>query len=411
MTASRRVVVTGLGQVSALGLDVPAFAEAVFAGRSGIARLAGFSAPGIDDPIAAAIPGFDPALCLSTRALPTAPRAAQYAVAAAMQAVASAGLGGAERERGCVFVGTGFGGIAEIEETYRACFAEAGLRPRPTAIPTAMANAAAGLLASELRFKGENLTFATACSSATHAIGHAFRRIRAGEVDVALAGGADAPLTPVVLAAWGSMRVLAPAGADPARACRPFDRTRQGIVVGEGAGFLVLEAADHVSARGGRALAEVAGYGANADAGHVTRPDVEGVKDCIRRALHDAGVAMDAVGYVNAHGTGTPANDATEARAIADVFADRAKDLPVSSTKAVHGHVMGAAGGLETIATVLALRDGRIPPTAHLEEVDPALPDLDYVAGAPRSARVECALKNSFAFGGNNAVLVLRQIR
>jgi 3-oxoacyl-(acyl-carrier-protein) synthase len=407
MSAPRRVVVTGLGQVSALGLDVSAFADAVFAGRSGVRRLEGMEAPGIDVPIGAAVPDFDPTRWLSARALATAPRAAQFAVAAATQAVGAAGLDAADRGRGGVFVGTGFGGITEIEETYRACFAQRGQRPRPTAIPTAMANAAAGLLASELRFKGENLTIATACSSATHAIGQAFRLIRAGGADVALAGGADAPLTPVVLAAWGSMRVLAPAGADPARACRPFDRRRQGIVVGEGAGFLVLEAAGHASARGARALAEVVGYGANADAGHVTHPDVEGVKACIRAALEDAGLAPDAVDYVNAHGTGTPANDATEAGAIADVFGTHAKALLVSSTKAVHGHAMGAAGALETIAAVLALRDALVPPTAHLDEVDPALPELDFVPLA-RAASLEYVLKSSFAFGGNNAVLALR---
>lgn len=411
MTASRRVVVTGLGQVSALGLDVAAFAEAVFAGRSGVRRLEGFEAPGIDDPIGAAISDFDASRWLSARSLPTAPRAAQYAVAAATQAIASAGLERVDRARGAVLVGTGFGGITETEETYRTCFAQPGQRPRPTVIPTAMANAAAGLLASELRFKGENLTFVTACSSATHAIGHAFRLIRDGGADVALAGGTDAPLTPIVLAAWASMRVLAPAGSEPARACRPFDRRRQGIVIGEGAAVLVLEAADHASARGARALAEVVGYGANADAGHVTHPDVEGVKGCIRLALEDAGLAADAVGYVNAHGTGTPANDATEARAIVDVFGDHARQLLVSSTKAVHGHAMGAGGALETLATVLALHEGRIPPTANLDEVDPALPDLDFVPEAGRSATVEYALKSSFAFGGNNAVLVLRRAR
>jgi 3-oxoacyl-(acyl-carrier-protein) synthase len=408
MTSPRRVVVTGLGQVSALGLDVATFAEAVFAGRSGVRRLEGFEAPGVEDPIGAAIPGFDPTRWLATRTLATAPRAAQYAVAAATQAVDAAGLVEGDRARAGVFVGTGFGGITEIEETYRTCFAQPGQRPRPTAIPTAMANAAAGLVASELHFKGENLTLATACSSATHAIGHAFRLVRGGGADVALAGGADAPLTPIVLAAWGSMRVLAPAGADAARACRPFDRSRQGIVVGEGAGFLVLEAAEHASARGARALAEVVGYGANADAGHITHPDVDGVRACIRLALEDAGVEAKALGYVNAHGTGTAANDATEARAIADVFAGHARDLLVSSTKAVHGHAMGAAGALETIATVLALQNGRVPPTAHLDEVDPALPDLDFVRQASRPSSLEYALKSSFAFGGNNAVLVLR---
>jgi 3-oxoacyl-(acyl-carrier-protein) synthase len=409
MTRGRRVVVTGLGQVSALGVDLASFAAAVFAGRSGVRRLIGLTAPGIEEPIGAAIPAFDPAAWVSARALPTSSRASQYAVAAAAQALGHAGLDRSDRPRGGVFVGTGFGGIAETEETYRACFTQPGQRPRPSAIPAAMANAAAGLLASELRFMGENLTFATACSSATHAIGQAFRALRSGAAEVALAGGADAPLTPIVLAAWGSMRVLAPAGADPARACRPFARTRQGIVVGEGAGFLVLETAEHASARGALPIAEVVGYGANADGGHVTHPDAVGVTACLRLALGDAMLPPEAVGYVNAHGTGTAANDATEARAIAKVFGDRAKGLAVSSTKAVHGHAMGAAGALETIATVLALSEGRLPPTANLDEIDPALPELDFVPEAGRRTEAEHAVKSSFAFGGNNAVLVLRR--
>jgi 3-oxoacyl-(acyl-carrier-protein) synthase len=411
MSGGRLVVVTGLGQVSALGLDLAAFSDAVFSGRSGVRRLVGVSAPGIDDPIGADVRSFDAASWVSPRALPTASRAAQYAVAAAAQALSHAGLDRTDRPRGGVFVGTGFGGIAETEQTYRSCFSQPGQRPRPIAIPAAMANAAAGLLASELRFKGDNLTFATACSSATHAVGQAFRAVQAGLLDVALAGGTDAPLTPIVLAAWGSMRVLAPAGDDPARACRPFARGRKGIVVGEGAGFLVLESAEHAAARGAHAIAYVVGYGANADAGHVTHPDPAGVEACLALALADAGLQPEAVGYVNAHGTGTAANDATEARAIAAVFGGHARELAVSSTKAVHGHAMGAAGALETIATVLALAEGRLPPTAHLDRVDPSLPELDFVPEAGRFTQAEYAVKSSFAFGGNNAVLVLRRGR
>ncbi len=409
MTASRRVVVTGMGQVSALGNDLASFSDAVFAGRSGVRRLEGLAAPGLDDPIGAPVLAFDPAAWLPPRALATTPRAARFAVAAARQAFAMAGLEPTDRPRGDVYVGTGFGGIAETEETYRACFTGPGQRPRPTVIPTAMANATAGVLASELRLKGENLTFAVACSSGTHAIGQAFRRLRAGDAELILAGGADAPLTPIVLAAWNVMRVLAPAGSDPARACRPFSRDRQGIVIGEGAAFLVLETADQAEARGAQALAEIVGYGANADAGHLTHPDPAGVAECLRRALADAGLHADAVGYVNAHGTGTAANDSVEAAAIATVFGPHAKRLCISATKGAHGHAMGAGGALETVATVMALQTGRIPPTANLVDVDPALPALDYVTEAGRRAAVDVAVKCSFAFGGNNAVLVLRR--
>jgi 3-oxoacyl-(acyl-carrier-protein) synthase len=224
-----------------------------------------------------------------------------------------------------------------------------------------------------------------------------------------LAGGADAPLTPIVVAAWNVMRVLAPASSDPPSACRPFSRGRQGMVLGEGAGFLVLETREHAEARGARPLAEIVGYGANADAGHITHPDLAGVKACMALALADAALPPEAVGYVNAHGTGTLVNDATEARAIAELFGAHARRLLVSSTKAVHGHAMGAAGALETVATVLALARGGIPPTANLLEADPELPALDFVPDPGRRADVEVAVKNSFAFGGNNAVLVLRR--
>jgi 3-oxoacyl-(acyl-carrier-protein) synthase len=305
-----------------------------------------------------------------------------------------------------VFVGSGFGPIAEIEETYRTCFTTPGARPRPTVIPTAMANASAALLAAQFRLRGPNLTLMVACAAGTHAIGQAFRLLRAGDADVMLAGGAEAPLTPIVLAAWNAMRVLAPAGDDPARACRPFGRDRQGLVIGEGAAFLVLETLAHAEGRGARVLGEVLGYAANADAGHITHPDAEGVRSCMAAALADAQLAPEAVGYINAHGTGTSVNDRLEAEAIASLFGAHAPRLPVSSTKAVHGHAMGASGALEAVATVLALGQGRLPPTANLTEVDPGLPALDYVTTA-RSAPVEAALSNSFAFGGNNAVLVL----
>lgn len=410
MAPAHRVVVTGLGQVSSLGTDLDSFRSGVFAGRPEVRRLKGLEVPGLEDPIGAAIPGFDSRRWLPGRALATTSRAAQYAYAAAAQAFGAAGLERTERPRGGVFVGTGFGGIMETEETYRACFGQPGLRPRPTAIPAAMANAAAGLLASELRLRGPNLTFAVACSSATHAIGQASRLLRAGEADLMLAGGADAPLTPIVLAAWNVMRVLAPAGEDPARACRPFDRDRRGIVIGEGAAFLVLETLAHAEARGARALAEVLGYGANADAGHLTHPDLEGVKACLALALDDAGLAPAQVGYVNAHGTGTDINDRLEAQAIAVVFGGHAPRLAVSSTKAVHGHAMGASGGLEAVATVLALAEGRVPPTANLAQPDPELPPLDFVPDAGRRADLRVALSSSFAFGGNNAVIAFGRV-
>lgn len=404
---SRRVVVTGVGQVSSLGNDLTAFRDRVREGRPGVVRLQGLSAPGLDDPIGAAIPAFEPASMLPGRALGGVPRVALYAYAAAVAAMRDADLAATERARGGLYLGTGFGGIAEIEETYRTCFGRPGARPRPAAIPTSMANSAAGFLASELRLKGPNLTFCVACSSGSHAIGQAFRLLREGGADLMLAGGADAPLTSIVLAAWNVMRVLAPAGDDPASACRPFSAERNGLVVGEGAAFLVLETLAHAEERGAIPLAEVVGYGANADAGHITHPDAEGIRACIALALADAGLDPAQVGYVNAHGTGTEVNDRVEAEALAAVFGPAGP--AVSSTKAVHGHAMGAAGALEAVATVLALREGWFPPTANLARPDPRLPHLDHVLGEARAARVEVALSNSFAFGGNNAVLAFRR--
>ena len=406
MPAPQPVVVTGMGQVSSLGTALATFSARVLAGQPGVTRLPGLAAPGLADPIGAAIPDFDPEAWLPARLLPSVGRGAQYAHAAAVQAFAAAGLARDARRRAGVFVGTGFGGILETEETYRRCFDGTGQRPRPNSILLAMANAPAGFLASEFRLKGPNLTLSVACASATHAIGQAFRLLRAGEVDLMLAGGCDAPLTPIVLAAWNSMRVLAPAGADPRRACRPFGRDRQGIVIGEGAGFLVLETLVHARSRGASLLAEVVGYGANADAGHITHPDLDGITTCMRLALDDARLPHSAVDYVNAHGTGTAVNDRLEAQAIAALFGARPL---VSSTKPVHGHAMGAAGGLEALATILALQEGLAPPTANLEQPDPALPPLDLVAGTARRARLEVAVSNSFAFGGNNAVIVLRR--
>ncbi len=403
----RRVFVTGVGQVSAVGIGLPAFATPVFEGLPAVRPL-DLTAPGLPRPIGAAVPGFDPLAFLPARLLPTTSLSGRYALAAGAEALAGAGLDRAERPRGGVAVGTGFGPIAEIEDTYGDCFSRPGARPRPTIIPTAMANGAAGLLASELRLKGPNLTFTVACASASHAIGHALRLLREGDVDVMLAGGTDAPLTPVVLGAWNAMRVLAPAGDDPARACRPFAADRQGIVIGEGAAFLVLETEDHARARGAQALAELVGYGANADAGHLTHPDPEGVRKCLELSLADARLAPDAIDYVNAHGTGTEVNDRVEASALAAVFGGR--PVAVSSTKAVHGHAMGASGALEAVATVLALRDGRLPPTATLREADPRLPRLDYVSEPGRRAVLRAALSSSFAFGGNNAVLAFRAL-
>jgi 3-oxoacyl-[acyl-carrier-protein] synthase II len=402
----RRVVVTGVGQVSSLGVSLGDFRTALWRGSPGVRRLSKLDVPGVPEPIGADVPDFNPSEMLPGKNLATVSRGGQFGYAAAAQAFRMSGLGTLDNRAG-IYVGTGFGGIFETEETYRACFSREGSRPRPTTIPTAMANAPAGFLASEFRLRGPNLTFTVACASSSHAIGEAFRVVRQGETDLMFAGGVEAPLTPIVLSAWAAMRVLAPAGTDPAASCRPFSADRKGIVVGEGSGFLILEELRSAERRGASVLAEIVGYGRNADAGHPTHPDPDGVRTCLRLALEDAGIPPSSVGYVNAHGTGTPVNDLVEAEALADVLGER-PTLLVSSTKAAHGHAMGASGALEAIATVLALREGTAPPTANLAEPDPALPHLGYVRGEPAAMRTTCALSNSFAFGGNNAVLVFR---
>lgn len=405
---SPRVVITGLGQVSAAGCTLDAFARAIFDGRSGIRRLGDLHAPGLPDPIGAALSDFDPDRWPLAPTVP-ASRATRYAYAAASEAFAHAGLDRTDRRRGGVFVGTGFGGQAESEDTYRTCFEHPGTRPRPSVIPAAMANGTAGVLATELRLLGENVTLSIACASGSHAIGHAYRALQRRALDLAVAVGTDAPLTPIVMSAWNAMRVLAPSGADPATACRPFSADRGGLVLGEGAGALVLETLDHAHARGARVLAEIIGYGSNADGGHITNPSVDGVAACLVLALEDAGVLPADVGYVNTHGTATLANDRTEAEALARVFGSTARTLPISSTKPVHGHAMGASGALEAIASILALDRQLLPPTATVRTPDPALPVLDYIGDTARAAAINVALSNSFAFGGNNAVLIFRR--
>ena len=410
MTSSRqRVVVTGLGQVSALGSCLDAFITQLLAGRPAVSMITGLDAPGLECPIAAKIPDWDSRDWMPTGSLKTTWLVTHFAYAAACRAFESAGLDRTDRPRGGIFLGTGFGGQGANEETYRRIFTTPGARPRPTSIPTGMANASAGFLATELRLTGPNLTIVAACASSTHTIGQAFRLLRSGDVDVMLAGGAEAPLTPITMAAWNAMRVLAPMGADPSKACRPFDASRRGLVVGEGAGFLVLETLDHAQRRDARIYAELLGYGACADAGHITRPNIEGVTACMDLALEDAGLEPSRVGYLNAHGTGTVLNDRTEADAIKRVFGDHSSRLMVSSTKAVLGHTMGASGAMEAIATILSLTEGRFPPTANLRTIDAELPEIGFIKGEPRSEDVDVAMSTSFGFGGNNAAIVVRK--
>jgi nodulation protein E len=406
----RRVAVTGLGAISASGVGVAALWAGIVSGRSGIRRITRFDPSAYLAQIAGEVPAFDPAPYIDENILTLLDPFAQYALVAAGEAYRSAGLEltEAESDRAGVAIGSAMGGAGSLDAGYHQLYARGVTRLHPFSIPRMMNNAAAAHVSMRYRLRGPALSFATACAAAGHAIGEAGEMIRAGRVDVMLAGGADAPICPGVVRAWEAMRVLAPAAADPARSCRPFSRDRLGIVLGEGAGMVVLESWERATARGATILAELAGYGATADAGHITQPGTHAPAQAIATALAGAGLAPSDIDYVNAHGTATRLNDTTETAVLKIAFGPHASRLAISSTKAVHGHAMGASAALEFIATVLAVREGIAPPTANYTEPDPEC-DLDYVSNAAREMPVRAAISNSFAFGGLNAVLAIRR--
>ncbi len=409
----RRVAITGLGVVSPVGSNPPEFFRNLLAGRSGIRRI---SAP-FAGKVAAKIAGevdFDPAAHFSKVRLATLDRFSQFALVAAAQAIQDAGLAltPADKLTAGVAFGTGLGGALVLDEAYRELYGHADdPRIRPLTVVMTMNNAAAAQVAIEHGLHGPNHTVSTACSSSAIAIGEAARAIRHGYAEVMLAGGSEALLTLGTLKAWDAMRALAVEdAAAPAASCRPFSKDRTGLVLGEGAGVLVLEELGRAERRGARIYAELAGYGAANDAFHVTKPDAAGQARAMALALADAGLAPDAIDYVNAHGTATPVGDVIETEAIKQVFGAHARRLPVSSTKSMHGHLMGAAGAVELIAAVLAITHQALPPTAHLRVPDPEC-DLDYVPNTGRTAvSVKTVMSNAFAFGGSNAVLIARAI-
>jgi 3-oxoacyl-[acyl-carrier-protein] synthase II len=406
---TERVVITGLGALSGLGEGAKCQFEQAVAAVSGITELpAGVPAP-LATRIAAQTPAFDAGLSREESSM--FDRVAHMSWKAAQEALTHAGLTGLteqDLEESGVFWGTGFGGAATLERSYMELLHEEKDRIRPFSIIGIMANGAAGLLALKSGFRGPSLTYSTACASSAHAIGEAFRQVRAGYCKRALAGGAESLLTYGSIKAWEALRTLARLDeAHPERSCKPFSRNRSGFVLGEGAAAVVLESLSSAQARGAHILAEVVGYGTSTDAIHVTKPDPAGQARAMRSALKDAQIAPQEIAYINAHGTATAAGDAAETESIKLAFGEHAKHLLVSSTKAVHGHTLGAAGALELIITLQAQQHGVVPPTAFLEEADPAL-DLDYVALEARSAPVRYAMSNSFAFGGSNAALITK---
>lgn len=404
----RRVAVTGMGIVCSLGADVPQCWNALREGRSAIRRMELVDASRLRFQNAAEVRGFDPAKHFASDRLVQYDRFTQFALVAAREAMRDAGFGdaltGVSTERMAIVTGSCTGGQTSEDEQFAELYARNSGRVHPLTIPRTMANAAASHIGMEFGITGPAFTISTACSSANHAIGEAFCMVRDGRAELAIAGGSEAPFSLGMLKAWEAMRVVAP------DTCRPFSKDRQGMILGEGAAMLILEPLEAAKARGARLHGEVAGFGMSSDAFHLTRPSADGAARAMKAALTDAQVPTGQVGYINAHGTGTPQNDATEAEAIRSVFGDAGGRIPVSSTKSMHGHALGAAGALEAVATILALREGFLPPTANFTAPDPRC-DLDVIPNRGRSAQVEFALSNSFAFGGLNAVLVFRAVR
>ena len=407
-----RVVVTGLGLVTPLGLDVDASWAALVAGHSGVAPITLFDATGYRTRFAAEVKGFTPDPYIERRKLKELDRYSQFAVAAAVMAWRDAGLADdlspRERERFGTIVGVGIGGIETIERHHRTLLEKGPNRVSPYFIPAAISNMAAGQVAMRLGLRGINYCTTSACASGAHAIGEAMRLIQRGACEVMLAGGAEAAITPLGVAGFNAMHALSTRNDEPAKASRPWDRGRDGFVMGEGAGILVIESRERALARGAKVYAELVGYGATDDAHHVTQPapEGEGAQRAMREALDDGAIDLARVGYINAHGTSTAQGDLQESRAIRAVFGDHAGRLAVSSTKSMTGHLLGAAGGVEAAFVALALTQGVLPPTINLDDPDPAC-DLDYVPHTARRAAVDVALSNSFGFGGTNVTLAL----
>ena len=406
----RRVAITGLGVIAATGRDVRSFFDNLVLAHSGVRRITQFDPSSLTVQIAGEVPDYRSTDYFPQKQLDFIDRFCEFGLVGAREAMQSSGLQIREEEqtRFGVAMGSGIGGANTLESGFYNLYAKQATRLHPFTIPKMMHNAAASQICMEFGAKGPSLATSTACSSAGHAIGEAFHFIKFGLADLMLAGGSDAPITYGMIRSWESVRVLAPGNGDPSRACRPFSADREGLVMGEGAGVLLLEELGHARRRGAKIYAELAGYGITSDASHITQPSVEGPVRAIQMALEEAGVKPEQVDYVNAHGTGTRLNDVTETQVLKEAFKEHARKVAISSTKSMHGHAMGATGAIELVATVMALEQGIIPPTANYTKPDPEC-DLDYVPNQAREARVGVAVSNSFAFGGLNAVLVVRK--
>ena len=407
----RRVVITGLGVITPLGTGLEKTWPAICAGTSGIHRITRFDPANLPVQIAGEVRDFDPANFIEKKEIKKMDTFIHYAVGASQMAVEDAGLkiGPENADRVGVYIGAGIGGLPGIEHYHDVLKEKGPDRVSPFFIPMVIINLASGQVAIRIGARGPNSCAVTACATGNHCIGDAFRLIQWGEADAMVAGGTEAALTPLCVAGFAAARALSRRNDEPERASRPFDKDRDGFVLGEGAGVVVLEELESARRRGARIYAEMVGYAMTADAYHITAPSEngEGAVRCMALAIKDAGVSKDEVGYINAHGTSTMA-DAIETKAIKQVFGERASRIPVSSTKSRTGHLLGAAGGIEAVFSVLALHRGTLPPTINLEQPDPEC-DLDYIPNKAREAKVQVALSNSFGFGGVNACVLFKR--
>jgi 3-oxoacyl-[acyl-carrier-protein] synthase II len=409
----RRVVVTGLGAVTPLGNNVETMWNALLKGECGIDRITSFDATGYDTQIAAEVKGFDPAPAFpSPKEVRRSDRFAQFGVYAGHQALLDSGLDleKVNRDEIGVFIGSGIGGLHTTGEQHKVLLEKGPGRVSPFMIPMLILNMASGLFSMYYKLRGPNVATCSACSTSTHAIGEAWRTIKMGAADVMFAGGTEATIVPLGISGFCAMKAMSTCNDEPKKASRPFDVSRDGFVMGEGAGVVVLEDYEHAKRRGARIYCELAGYGNTADANHMTAPapEGEGAARCMKAALKAAGMQPTEISYINAHGTSTPQGDVAETQAIKSVFGDHAKKLVVTSTKGALGHMLGAAGAVESIICVKAIQNNIVPPTINLENQDPAC-DLDYAPNKAREMQVNAILNNSFGFGGHNATVLMRK--
>lgn len=408
----KRVVITGMGALTPIGNSVQEFWQALLAGKSGITKVTFFDASEYATQIVGEVKGFDPGSYMDKKEARRMDRFTQMAIAAAKMAITDSGLDldKIDRDRAGTIIGTGIGGMETLHDQYKTLFDKGPGRVSPFFVPMMIANMASGLTSITLGLQGPCTCVVTACATGTNSIGEAFKMIQRGDADIMVCGGTEASVSQAALAGFSSMKAMSTRNDEPEKASRPFDRDRDGFVMGEGCGVVVLETLEHAQARGARIYAEIAGYGTNADAYHITAPAPEGAQaaKCMAMAIKDAGLKPSDVDYINAHGTSTPLNDKNETLAIKALFGDHAYKLAISSTKSMTGHLLGAAGGIECIASVLSIFNDAVHPTINYENPDPEL-DLDYVPNKARELKVNIAISNSFGFGGHNATVLVKK--